>query len=134
MTQARKYVDEKAIPQLRELIRLYDPDIFWFDTPSKLPPAENFRIMKAVREASPRVVINGRLVHGWGDYDSTADRPAEFSPHDGDWEGIPTTNESYGWNKFDHSHKPSSHFIQLPPKASPRPANLLITLCPIRTA
>ena len=60
MTQARKYLDEKAIPQLRELIKLYDTDIFWFDTPSKLPPSENFRIMKAVRETSPRVVINGR--------------------------------------------------------------------------
>jgi hypothetical protein len=133
MTQARKYVDEKAIPQLRELIKLYDPDILWFDTPSKLPPSENFRIMKAVREASPRVVINGRLVHGWGDYDSTADRPAEFSPHEGDWEGIPTTNESYGWNKFDRSHKPPSHFIQLLAKAAARGGNVLMNVGPMGT-
>jgi alpha-L-fucosidase len=133
MASARKYVDEKAIPQIRELIKNYDPDIFWFDTPSKLPPSENFRIMKAVREASPRVVINGRLVHGWGDYDSTADRPAEFSPHDGDWEGIPTTNESYGWNKFDHSQKPPSHFIQLLAKAAARGGNILMNVGPMGT-
>ena len=131
MASARKYVNEKAIPQLRELIKNYDPDIFWFDTPSKLPPSENFRIMKAVREASPHVVINGRLVHGWGDYDSTADRPAEFSPHDGDWEGIPTTNESYGWNKFDHSHKPPAHFIQLLAKAAARGGNILMNVGPM---
>jgi hypothetical protein len=131
MAHARKYVDEKAIPQLRELIKMYDPDILWFDTSGKLPPSENLRIMKAVREASPRVVISGRLVGGWGDYDDTTDRPAEFPPHEGDWEGIPTTDESYGWNKFDTSHKPPSHFIQLLAKASARGGNVLLNIGPM---
>ena len=131
MGHARKYVDEKAIPQLRELIKMYDPDILWFDTAGKLPPSENLRIMKAVREASPRVVISGRLVHGWGDYDDTTDRPAEFPPHEGDWEAIPTTDESYGWNKFDTSHKPPSHFIQLLAKASARGGNVLLNIGPM---
>jgi alpha-L-fucosidase len=131
MAHARKYVDEKALPQLRELIRMYDPDILWFDTSGKLPPSENLRIMKAVREASPRVVISGRLVGGWGDYDDTTDRPAEFPPHAGDWEAIPTTDESYGWNKFDTSHKPPSHFIQLLAKASARGGNTLMNIGPM---
>ncbi|HEU5122458.1 MAG TPA: alpha-L-fucosidase [Verrucomicrobiae bacterium] len=131
LASARKYVDEKSIPQLQELIRNYDPDIFWFDTPSKLPESENYRILKAVREASPRVVINGRIVRDFGDYASTADRPAEFSPHDGDWEGIPTTNESYGWNKFDDSHKPPAHFIQLLAKAVARGGNMLMNIGPM---
>ena len=131
MAHARKYVDEKAIPQLRELIKMYDPDILWFDTSGKLPPSENLRIMKAVREASPRVVISGRLVGGWGDYDDTTDRPAEFPPHAGDWEAIPTTDESYGWNKFDTSHKPPSHFIQLLAKASARGGNILMNIGPM---
>jgi alpha-L-fucosidase len=131
MAHARKYVDEKAIPQLRELIKMYDPDILWFDTSSKLPPSENLRIMKAVREASPRVVISGRLVGGWGDYDDTTDRPAEFPPHAGDWEAIPTTDESYGWNKFDTSHKPPSHFIRLLAKAAARGGNMLMNIGPM---
>jgi len=131
MAHARKYVDEKAIPQLRELIKMYDPDILWFDTAGKLPPSENLRIMKAVREASPRVVISGRLVSGWGDYDDTTDRPAEFPPHAGDWEAIPTTDESYGWNKFDNSHKPPSHFIQLLAKAAARGGNVLMNIGPM---
>ena len=131
LTQARRYVDEKAIPQLQELIRDYDPDILWFDTPHKLPPSENVRILQAVRTASPRVVINGRLVRGLGDYDSTADRPAEFAPHEGDWEGIPTTNESYGWNRFDLSHKPPAHFIQLLAKAAARGGNTLMNVGPM---
>jgi len=129
--RAGKYVDQKAIPQLLELIKNYDPDIFWFDVPSHLPPADNYRIMRAVRQASPRVVINGRLLRGWGDYDSTTDRPAEFPPHAGDWEGIPTTDESYGWSKFDNSHKPPSHFIQLLAKAAARGGNILMNVGPM---
>ena len=124
-------MDEKTIPQISELIKLYHPDILWFDTAGKLPPAENLRIMKALREVDKNVVISGRLVHGWGDYDDTTDRPANFPPHEGDWEGIPTTDESYGWNKFDTSHKPPSHFIQLLAKAAARGGNLLLNVGPM---
>jgi len=131
MASARQYVDEKAIPQLLELIHAYHPAILWFDTSSKLPPSENLRIMKAVREADPDVVISGRLVSGWGDYDDTTDRPADFPPHAGDWEGIPTTDESYGWNPFDQEHKPPSHFIQLLAKAAARGGNLLLNIGPM---
>ncbi|HZI30969.1 MAG TPA: alpha-L-fucosidase [Candidatus Binatia bacterium] len=131
MARARKYVDEKAIPQLLELIHNYHPAILWFDTAHKLPPTENLRIMKAVREADPNVVISGRLVYGWGDYADTTDRPANFPPHDGDWEAIPTTDESYGWNPFDHSHKPPSQFIQLLAKASARGGNVLMNIGPM---
>ena len=131
MASARKYVNEKSIPQIRELLKLYHPDIMWFDTAGKLPPSENLRIMKAIREVDSHVVISGRLVHGWGDYDDTTDRPANFPPHDGDWEGIPTTDESYGWNKFDTSHKPPAHFIQLLAKSAARGGNLLLNIGPM---
>ena len=66
---ARKYVDEKAIPQIRELIAMYDPDIMWFDTPHKLPQEECIRIVEATREASPDIIINGRAISGFDRYD-----------------------------------------------------------------
>lgn len=52
------------IPQIQELIKKYDPDILWFDTPSKLPLYLNIRILEAIREADPqnKIVVNGRLV------------------------------------------------------------------------
>ena len=131
LPKARKYVDEKSIPQLLELIHNYDPDIIWFDTPHKLPPEENLRILAAVRKAKPSLVINGRLVGGLGDYASTCDRPAEFPPQDGDWEGVPTTNESYGYNENDKSHKPASHFIRLLAKSAARGGNELMNIGPM---
>jgi alpha-L-fucosidase len=134
LTKAKKYVDEKAIPQIQELIRKYQPDIFWFDTPQKLPLSENIRILKAIRDIDSNVVVNGRLVRfansNFGDYKNTADRPAEFYPVTGDWEAIPTTNESYGYSKFDSSHKPVSHFIRLIASAASRGGNLLMNIGP----
>jgi alpha-L-fucosidase len=139
VAQARRYVDRKAIPQILELIRGYDPDIMWFDTPHKLPPEENLRILRAAREAKPNLVINGRAVQvipggpeaRFGDYASTADRPAELTRHEGDWEAIPTTNESYGYHRADSSHKPPEHFVRLLAKAAARGGNLLLNIGPM---
>jgi alpha-L-fucosidase len=136
LPKAQKYVREKAIPQIKELIAKYHPDILWFDTPQKLPLSENIYILKAIRETDPNIVINGRLVRSatvnFGDYKNTADRPAEFYPVPGDqgWEAIPTTNESYGYHKFDSSHKSIDHFIQLLAKAASRGGNLLMNIGP----
>ncbi len=132
--KAQRYVDQKAIPQIVELLTNYQPDILWFDTPHKLPLSENLRILKAIRKVAPDVVINGRLVRttkeNFGDYLNTADRPAEFFPVTGDWEAIPTTNESYGYSKYDNSHKPASHFIELLSKGVSRGGNLLMNIGP----
>jgi alpha-L-fucosidase len=134
LPKAIKYVDEKAIPQIKELLTKYHPDILWFDTPHKLPLSENIRILKAIRQTDPNVVVNGRLVRSavanFGDYKNTADRPAEFYPVTGDWEAIPTTNESYGYHQYDSSHKPTSHFIQLIASAASRGGNLLMNIGP----
>jgi alpha-L-fucosidase len=139
LPRIRRYVDGKAIPQIQELIRKYDPDILWFDTPHKLPAEDNLRILRAVREAKPDIVVNGRAVQvvpggpeaRFGDYASTADKPAEMPPHDGDWEAIPTTNESYGYHRMDLSHKPPQHFVQLLAKAAARGGNLLLNIGPM---
>ncbi len=130
VARVQKYVQNKAIPQVHELLAKYHPDVIWFDTDHKMAPALNFEVFKATREADPNVVINSRCVPNLGDYVSTADRPAELAPHDGDWEAIPTTNESYGWHKQDHSHKPAEHFITLIAKCAARGGNLMLNVGP----
>jgi alpha-L-fucosidase len=137
LEKARRYVDRKAIPQVRELIRKYHPDILWFDTPQKLPVSEQLRVVKAVREADPNIVINGRAARSagkqFGDYVNTGDRAAEFRPQEGDWETIPTTNESYGYHKFDSSHKTPEYFVRLLAKVAARGGNVLLNIGPMGT-
>lgn len=129
-----KYINGKAIPELKELIARYHPDILWFDTPSKLPFYEQAAIVKAVRAADPNVVINGRAARttgiNLGDYLDTSDRPEELRPTPGDWEAIPTTNQSYGYNKLDAEHKPVSYFVQLLAKTSAKGGNILLNIGP----
>ena len=61
VTRIRNYVDGKVIPQVKELVAKYDPDIMWFDTPGRLPPEENIKVLKAVRAAKPTLVVNSRI-------------------------------------------------------------------------
>ncbi|KAA6349724.1 hypothetical protein EZS27_002884 [termite gut metagenome] len=137
LPRAERYVSEKSIPQIQELIRNYQPDILWFDTPQKLPLYENVRILKTIRDLSPDlIVVNGRLVrftgHNFGDYVNTGDRAAYFFPVKSKyWEAIPTTNESYGYSRNDRSHKPPSHFIRLLASATAKGGNLLMNVGPM---
>ncbi len=134
VAKAQKYVDEKAIPQLQELIKKYHPDIFWFDTSGKLPPSEQIRILKAVRLADPDVVINGRGARGmgrnFGDYVDTADNPAEVRENEGDWEAIPTVNSSYGYSKYDNNYKTPEFCIRLLAKIAAKGGNMLLNIGP----
>jgi len=88
---ADKYVREKSIPQIQELIKKYDPDLMWFDTPHKLPLYQNIKILEAIREADPenKIIVNGRLArfgnNNLGDYVNTGDRAAHFYPTDTVW-------------------------------------------------
>jgi alpha-L-fucosidase len=128
-------VDRKALPQMLELIRNYQPAILWGDTPHHNPQELNLQILAALRKEDPNLILNGRIAgSAYGDYHTTTDRPAEFgsmdAPEERDWEGIPTTNESYGYHAHDKFHKPPGHFIQLLAKAAARGGNLLLNIGP----
>ena len=128
-------VERKALPQMLELIRNYQPAILWGDTPHHNPQELNLQILDALRKEDPKLILNGRIAgSAYGDYHTTTDRPAEFgpmtAPEETDWEAIPTTNESYGYHGHDKSHKPPGHFIQLLAKAAARGGNLLLNIGP----
>jgi alpha-L-fucosidase/lysophospholipase L1-like esterase len=128
-------VERKALPQMLELIRNYQPTILWGDTPHQNPQELNLQILDALRKEDPNLILNGRIAgSAYGDYHTTSDRPAEFglmtAPEEQDWEAIPTTNESYGYHAHDKSHKPPRHFIQLLAKAAARGGNLLLNIGP----
>ncbi|WP_291591543.1 alpha-L-fucosidase [Bacteroides sp.] len=137
LRKAEKYVEEKSIPQIQELIRKYDPDILWFDTPSKIPLYLNIRILEAIREADPqhKIVVNGRLARfgsqNMGDYRNTGDRAAFFFPTQGVWESIPTTNESYGYSVVDTVRKSVPFFVRLVASAASKGGNILMNVGPM---
>lgn len=58
---------------------------------------------------------------------------ALFSTVEGYWEAIPTTNESYGYNKFDKSHKSPAELIELLARAASKGGNVMLNVGPMGT-
>jgi len=134
-----QYVNEKAMPQLEEIIKKYDPDILWWDTGTMLPYEMTRAMFDRANELKPSLVMNdrnGEYYTGGAkvlDYHGTPDKPRYFQPVDGYWEAIPTTNESYGYSKYDKSHKKPPEMIELLARAASKGGNVLMNVGPMGT-
>ncbi|MCF6332720.1 MAG: alpha-L-fucosidase [Draconibacterium sp.] len=127
----KKYYYQKSIPQLIELIKKYDPDIIWFDTANWGPEDLNKAVVDTALKYKPNLIINSRGAGTYrATYKSTNDKPVEFPHKDGLWEAIPSTNESYGHHKFDHTHHSSGYLIELIVKAAAQGGNMLLNIGP----
>ncbi len=133
-----QYVRQKAMPQLEELINGYDPDILWWDTGTMLPYEMTRAMFDRANQLKPSIVMNDRNGESYSgeryfDYHGTPDKPRYFQPVDGYWEAIPTTNESYGYNKFDKSHKSPAELIELLARAASKGGNVMLNVGPMGT-
>jgi alpha-L-fucosidase len=131
-----QYVNEKAMPQLEEIITKYNPDILWWDTGSMLPYEMTRAMFDRANQLKPSIVMNDRNGESYAgdkvlDYHGTPDKPRYFQPVDGYWEGIPTTNESYGYSKYDKSHKKPPELIELLARAASKGGNVLMNVGPM---
>ena len=109
-----RYLDTKAIPQVRELLTKYGPiSIIWFDTPLSVMTDERAaKLEKTVRDLSPDTLISGRLGgDARSDYDSEGDNRIPKGLRPGDWETPATLNDTWGFRKDDENWKSSSDLI-----------------------
>ncbi len=125
-----RYFNDIAIPHVLELSRKYDPAIFWFDVAFCAPQWENNKLLKSLRAVNPDVIVNSRIGGGFGDYLSTNDKAIEFRYLAEPWEGIPTTNESYGYHQFDKTHKKPEELIEVIVKACAKGGNTMLNVGP----
>ena len=96
-----EYVHNIVIPQLKEIIKKYDPKILWFDVGGKLTDqALNDEIGKTIKEIAPDIVVNPRLNSKTyiGDFE-TAEQSLPVSAPEGSWEFCDTMSGSWGWVK-----------------------------------
>ncbi|MGJ8649652.1 MAG: alpha-L-fucosidase [Opitutaceae bacterium] len=127
----RKYIDEKGIPQLREILQ-YDPTHIWFDTPHSMNADLGREFEAVVRSHNPDTIINSRLMyHGnqveglkQAQLDELVDIGVDFlsyrdrtiPPHSPweYWETCMTLNGAWGYNAQDHNWKtPQQVIMQL---------------------
>jgi alpha-L-fucosidase len=62
-----KYLMEKSLPQVEELVKNYEIDLIWFDTPAGMNPERAKLFSDVVRKYRPNCLINSRLLYGSND-------------------------------------------------------------------
>jgi len=101
-----KYLQEKAEPQVRELLTGYGPvALIWFDTPRMMNVGDRAkRFTDIVRSLQPKTLIDGRL-GAEGDYVSTGDNVIPAASQADAWEVPATINHTWGYRKDDTDWK-----------------------------
>jgi len=127
----RVFLDEISLPQLREVLERYRPDLLWFDTPSLLCPDQAKAFHALVREVCPDCLINSRIGKtADSDYLSCGDN--EIPELDGiDFETPMVMNGAWGYNtQPEKVYQPASKFIHDLVATASRGGNYLLNVGP----
>ncbi len=114
--QPQHYIDNKALPQIDELLKGYgDLGLVWFDTPGSLSKSQASSLRDRVKQLQPQAVINSRIGHGLGDFEQTGDNAIPLQVRSNEkWEVPATINHSWGYKKDDeHWREPKDLIAKL---------------------
>lgn len=125
------YYQQKAIPQIKELLTQYGPlGILWFDTPGGMTKEQTQRFIDSLRLLQPGCLFSSRVGHGLGDYKDLGDSELPPTPVKGAWESLYTHNDSWGYINHDLNFKTPEAIIQLLAHVASRGGNLLLNVGP----
>ena len=99
------YIKNKSIPQVQELVDNYELSQIWFDTPLYIPPKYSMAFYKILYDANPEILVNQRIGNGFGDIGTPGDNVIPDEASANTWEGIATTNNSWGFKSYDTDWK-----------------------------
>jgi len=130
-----RYLNQKALPQLRELLTQYGPlAIMWFDGVGTKTAEQNEQIIAMVRILQPDCLINSRLgdwkSFKWGDYRSMDDDRVSDKLLPYGWENPATMNGTYGYNRLQTDWKSSRQIIQTMVDIASKGGNYLLNVGP----
>ena len=111
-----EYIDQTAVPQVRELLTNYGKDIpavIWWDTPTDMNKERADKIHRVVETLRPDLITNNRL---GGGYQGDTETPEQHIPAQGypgrDWETCMTMNNTWGFKKDDNNWKSTETLIR----------------------
>ena len=129
----QSYLDDKAIPQLKELLSNYGefPAVLWFDTPTAdMTPERAAEIVKLLNQ-HPNLIWNNRL---GGTYKGDTETPEQFIPPQGypgrDWESCMTMNDTWGYKSYDTNFKSTETLLRNLIDIASKGGNYLLNIGP----
>jgi len=107
-----EYLKKISLPQTREILDQYHPDILWWDMPKNMNPKRAAPFVKLLAK-HPNVLTNNRLGGGnFGDF-ATFEQSIPAAPKlDQMWESCMTMNHTWGYSKVDHEWKSAQTLIR----------------------
>lgn len=102
----QKYMEEKALPQVKELLTNYgDIGCIFFDTPGPIKEEQVLELKALVDKYQPDCLINSRIGRGLGDFTTMGDNEIPAKPMGGLWETCDTHNNTWAYSKLDFNWK-----------------------------
>ena len=128
-----KYLDEVAVPQVKEILSNYGPDtpaILWWDTPAEMTP-ERAQKLHPLLKLRPGIITNNRL---GGGYKGDTETPEQHIPSTGypgrDWETCMTMNGHWGYCAADENWKSTENLIRKFADICSKGGNFLLNVGP----
>lgn len=107
------YFEAKAVPQIREILTGYGPVAgIWFDTPGPISVEDSKALVSLVHRLQPQCLVNSRIGHDLGDYDTLDDQEIPSLPRPGLWESIDTMNDTWGYAWYDRNWKSPREIVE----------------------
>jgi alpha-L-fucosidase len=130
----RKYLDAKAIPQVKELLTNYGPlGIVWFDR-GMYTQEQGKEFADLVHSLQPDCLVNGRVGHYdkelLGDYQSLTDNGMPIGGIEEYWETPQTLNDTWGYSKYDQNWKKPGEIIRRLVTIASKGGNYLLNIGP----
>lgn len=140
-----QYVENYMKPQVRELVRKYDPAVLWFDGEwiPEWTHEHGVEMYTMLRQMKPDLIINNRVDVGrqgmqgmneeGGDFVGDFGTPEQEileSTSDFDWEACMTMNDTWGYKKNDHNWKSAETLIHNLVDISAKGGNYLLNVGP----
>ena len=129
----QEYVDYQK-NQVLELIQKYDPDMLWFDGDwaDWWTMPDGIALYNAIREASPRIIVNNRVAKRDGyELDFVTQEQNHFKDaFPKHWEGCYTMNKSWGYKKNDNDWKDAQTIYNKLKDINEKGGNLLLNVGP----
>lgn len=128
-----KYIDDVAVPQVRELLTNYsDVAVLWWDTPSEMT-VKTATELQSLLALQPAIITNDRLKKPDfpGDHKTPEQRIPNLKDLDGtDWETCMTMNDTWGYKYYDHNYKSPQVLIRNLLDISSKGGNFLLNVGP----
>lgn len=130
----RKYLDEKSLPQIRELLTKYGPmSVVWFDR-GMYTQEQGKEFADLVHSLQPDCLVNGRVGHYYkellGDYQNLNDNGMPPGGIEEYWETPQTLNDTWGYCKYDSNWKKPQEIIRRLVSIVSKGGNYLLNIGP----